>query len=72
MKVYVSLLEEGTPCWRPVEANHVKNDVYSLVGTIPEDKAWEFEPGDLVRCSIRKDSAGQEFLAAVEKAIDQP
>jgi hypothetical protein len=30
--IYVELLEEGTPCWRPVDAEYLGNELYRIVG----------------------------------------
>jgi hypothetical protein len=52
--VYVALLDEGTDCWRPVQAEHMSGDVYRLCGPKHEDEVWEFQPGELVRCKPRR------------------
>jgi hypothetical protein len=65
--VYVALLDEGTDCWRPVQAEHMSGDVYRLCGPKHEDEAWEFQPGELVRCKPRRFSGGAEEMAAFEK-----
>ena len=63
--VYVSLLDEGVDVWRPVSAEHIKDDVYRIVGNPPdpEDEKWEFLPGQLVRCRMQQLFEG-EFLVA--------
>jgi hypothetical protein len=64
-KIYVPLLDEGTDVWRPVSAEHVREDVYRIVGEDPEDERWRFSSGQLVRCRQQKLSAGN-CLAAYE------
>jgi len=41
-EVYIALLDEGTDVWRPVDAEHVRDDEYMLRGAIPEGEVWEF------------------------------
>ena len=50
--IYVSLLDEGTDMWRPVSAEHVRNNIYRITGGPPDDtEGWpQFAPGDTVRC----------------------
>ena len=65
--VYVELLDEGVPVWRPVEAEHLGNDRYRLTGVRPEDEIWPFAVGDVVKCEMRRLSGGSA-LVAYEKA----
>jgi hypothetical protein len=62
--VYVYLLDEGTDVWRPVAAEHVRDDVYRLVGE-PSDgtETWQFETGQNVRCKQRQLSGGTRLVA---------
>jgi hypothetical protein len=57
--VYVHLLDEGVDVWRPVSATRV-GDGYLLEGPRPDDERWQFEPGTLVRCSLRRFEGEQE------------
>ena len=67
--VYVFLPGEAVDVWRPVSAEHIRDDVYHLLGEAPdpEIEKWEFPPGQLVRCRLRQLSDG-EFLVAYEAA----
>jgi hypothetical protein len=65
--IYVELLDEGTPCWRPVLAEPLTENTYQIVDSIPEDEVWMFQPGDIVRCEQREFSGGVG-LAAYESA----
>ena len=69
VQIYVALLDEGTAVWRPVEAVLVGPDEYRIVSrnADPEDEIWEFQEGDVVRCSVRKFSEGGQGLIAIEK-----
>ena len=65
--VYVSLLDEGVDVWRPVTAEHIRDDVYRIAGEPPdpEDENWEFLPGQLVRCR-QHTLSGDSSLVAYE------
>jgi len=65
--VYVALLEEGTPVWRPVPADAVGGGLFILRGTVSDQETWQFPPGATVRCAERIMSDGMEALVAVEQ-----
>jgi hypothetical protein len=69
MTIYVSLLDEGTPSFYPVEAVSLGNNVYEIVSDNPEpeDLPWEFVTNSKVRCDLRQLQDG-EFLVAYELA----
>ena len=48
--IYVALLNEGTPCWRPVDAAALGDGDFKIMGVVPDGEEWEFQPGDVVRC----------------------
>lgn len=66
--IYVYLLDEGTDVWRPVDAIHMKGDIYQIKpeSRIPKTETWQFLPGDIVRCEEKLLSKGNS-LVAVEK-----
>ena len=69
--VYVRLLCEGTEVFRPTGAVQMANEVYRLLPTVnydPADELWEFPPGALVHCQIKKLSEG-DVLVAVNVAV---
>jgi hypothetical protein len=69
VKVYIHLLEEGTPTLRPTQAVKMKNGIYKLLPTPnydPEDEIWEFLPGSLVKCIHTQSYKGEPILLAVE------
>ncbi len=69
VKIYVQLLEEGTPTIRGTNAISLGNGMYKILPTPdydPEDEIWEFLPGTTVRCEGRK-NLGEDILFAVEK-----
>jgi hypothetical protein len=65
--IYVELLEEGTVCWRPVEAEYMGGELYRLTGEKPSDEIWAFSTGDVVKCKMRTLQPGGSELVACEK-----
>ncbi len=71
--IYVALLDEGTPVWRPVDAIARGNSLFQIVSenSYPDDEHWEFTTGDSVRCEERVLSGNfgrrNLLLVAVEK-----
>jgi len=51
--IYVYLPDEGTDVWAPVDAEHVRDDVYRIVDCRGEDKAAQFGKDALVRCRLQ-------------------
>ena len=66
-QIYVALLDEAVPVWRPVDAECLPGGEYRLTGPIPESEVWEFQPGDVVRCRPRTFADGVTALVAVER-----
>ena len=66
--VHVALLGEGTSAWRPVEARHIHGTVYEILGLVPDDEEWEFQPGQLVECEQQVFSGGSSGLVALRPA----
>ncbi len=64
--IYMPLLDEGTPCWRPVQAVRLADDLYRIADSTPEDEKWMFSPGEVVRCEWRVLADGPS-LVAVER-----
>lgn len=66
--IFVALLDEGVDVWRPVQAEHLHDDIYRVVGQ-PYDReheSWQFGPGDIVRCEHVASSEGV-ILAATRR-----
>jgi hypothetical protein len=61
--IYVELLEEGTKCWRPVQAEHIDGEIYRIVGKKPEGETWPFSTGDTVKCKKQAFQDGVGLLA---------
>ncbi len=66
--ILVSLLDEGTAVWRPVDAEHLRDDIYRIVGSpADETEKWQFAPGSVVRCREHTFSAGEKGVVAFEQ-----
>ncbi len=67
--IYVELKDEGTTCWRPVNALKLKDHKYKIVSKNldPEDEIWEYNAGDIVVYEKRAFSDGNQGLVAVKK-----
>lgn len=63
--VYVGLLDEGTPVWRPVAAESIGRGLYRLVDRNPAGESWAFAPGTVVRCRERIMADDARVLVAV-------
>jgi hypothetical protein len=61
--VYVALLDEGVDVWRPAPAEQVAPHLYRLLGPMPPDESWQFQPGEVVRCEARPLSEGLALVA---------
>jgi len=64
------LLQEGTECWRPVQATPIADDVFKVVDQIPEGEIWAYAPFSRVRCRDKVFSDGRVGLAIFAYAIE--
>jgi hypothetical protein len=69
--IYVALLDEGSPVWRPVEAIVLRDQIYQIVSENhnPDDERWEFTAGEIVRCVFKALIGDSRVLVAVESAM---
>jgi hypothetical protein len=70
-KIYVELLDEGTPTIRPTSGIHIADNIYRLLPTPnydPEDETWLFPPGSLVQCEWQENSFLGTILVAIALA----
>jgi hypothetical protein len=51
--IYVELLCEAIPVWRPVAATREAPGIYRLPAKKPDDEIWAFPPGSRVRVERR-------------------
>ena len=69
--IYVALLDEGVPVWRPTQGAPLGDGLYEVLATPDyddDDEHWEFPPGSIVRC-VREMRESVELLIARE-AVD--
>jgi hypothetical protein len=67
--IYIPLLNEGTDCWRPIEAEQIGIDTYRIVAFKPEDEEWPFASGHVVRCKSHRFLDGSEGLVVINPKI---
>jgi hypothetical protein len=66
-EIFVKLVDEGVDVWRPVQATHLRGNIYRIIDQQYdcEVEVWQFEPGDVVVCEL-VDSDDGRILAATE------
>ena len=70
--VHVALVDEDVEVWRPVLAEHLHGHTYRIAAQEYDAavERWEFEPGEVVVCELRRTSEG-DMLVAKRKASPQ-
>jgi hypothetical protein len=63
--IYIPLLNEGTPCWRPVEAEQVDGNNYRILTAKPAGENWPVATGDVVRCEPHRFSDDHDCLVVI-------
>jgi hypothetical protein len=63
--IYMCLPYEGVPVWRPVQAETLGDNLYRVLGPVPDDEVWRFPPGATVHGEMKRFSDGHEALIAV-------
>jgi hypothetical protein len=71
-KIFMPLLNEGTDCWRPVNAKEHSEGVFEILGIMPAGEEWQFVPGGRVHCRPKLFTVGSTSPVAFELAVDQP
>ncbi|MBV9155136.1 MAG: hypothetical protein JO097_02670 [Acidobacteriaceae bacterium] len=64
--IYVNLVGEGLNVLRSVRAEHLGRDFYKIIDSMPEGEAWEYKPGQVVRCKKKNLSSGKALVATEE------
>ena len=68
--IYIPLLGEGTPVWRPVAAERLLDGTFRILGEMADDEEWAFKPGELVVVRQHILSDGKSGLVADRLAIE--
>jgi hypothetical protein len=63
--LYMYLLEEGSDCWRPVQAEPLGNELFRVLGPMSDDEVWEFPPDSIVATRRKSFSSGSLGLVAI-------
>jgi hypothetical protein len=63
MKIHVELLNEGTACWRPVDARDLGRGRFQIVEAAPEGEEWAFLSGEIVECRQQEFQNGAGLVA---------
>ena len=66
-QVFVGLLNEGTEVWRPVQARQLGGARYEILGPVPAEEMWQFQPGAKVLCKEKAFADGTKGLVAYER-----
>lgn len=68
--IYVAIVGEVPPVWRPVEALKISADTYEIVSANanPEGQQWQFDTGTRVRVEKHTFMDDREGLVAREQA----
>jgi hypothetical protein len=64
--IFIPLLDEGTPCWRPTKGVKIGELLYRVLPTDnydPLDENWAFKPGDIVVCKEERKDAETVLIA---------
>lgn len=64
--IYVTLMGEGLNVLRSVRAEYLGRDFYMITDEMPEGETWQFQPGQVVRCTKKKLSSGKAMVATEE------
>lgn len=66
-QIYVQLLEEGLPVWRPVTASKLSEQIFIITGVPgrfdPDDEVWEFPLGSTVVVEEVEKEGGKVLIA---------
>lgn len=61
--VLMPLEDEGTDMWRPVQAQLLSSDRFEIIGPMPADEHWRYQPGSIVRCEVQQREDGEALVA---------
>jgi hypothetical protein len=61
--IYMYLPDEAVDVWRPIQAEVLGECHFRILGPVPTDEVWEFQPGTIVRAEIKSLSEGDAWVA---------
>jgi hypothetical protein len=70
--IYIPLVNEGTPVWRPVSAKVLSPAVFQIEESEPEDEEWLYTTGQNVQVEQRVFADGKCGWTATGKASLMP
>ena len=71
VKLYIPLLNEGTPVLRPTTGMWLRGNIYKVLAVEnydPEDEEWRFPPESIVEC--RHELQNGEAVLVARKKVD--
>jgi hypothetical protein len=63
--IYVQLADRLGE-WRPVKAIRQREDIYCVIGPMPDDEEWKYPPGSMVRRKPGMLPNGKQEMMAAE------
>jgi hypothetical protein len=69
--IHMPLMNEGTVVWRPVEAEKLVDGTFRILGPVPADEEWMYQPGAVVVAKHCLFGNGTEGLVAERSAVSQ-
>ena len=62
--IMMPLKNAGSSVYRPVQALRQREDIYIVIGPMPEDEQWRFPPGTMIRRKSKIMSDGRQEMVA--------
>jgi 4-oxalocrotonate tautomerase len=70
-EIYVDMMSGGFACLRSVMAENLGREVFRIVEEMPENEAWKYGPGSVVRVKKQKLSTGKALVAYEEVFLQE-
>ena len=70
--IYIPLVNEGTPVWRPASAKAVSPAIFQIEDSEPADEEWLYQTGQNVLVENRVFADGKCGWTATGKASSPP
>ena len=66
--IFMPLLDEGVDVWRPVDGVRLADSTSRILGPMPNQERWAFEPGTIVNCEWKTFADGVGGMTAISAA----